>query len=173
MLDSISDKFIEMRKFVGDPMNKKTKIGTVSKDVLGLVSKRIDSLKSLGQLEQVCGEFISECQSSPLLLKTLDPFSEFLSTEFSCYLLTVKKCPNYATAVREMNLSAGENKRLATIVFSEDERDLFCDYIHSHHIKHMRHSTELDIMFHEGNDYLHLLTRPQIHRINGFKTKSI
>lgn len=173
LLDILTDKFIEIGKYTGDPMDKRTKIGNVSKEVLSLVSKRADSLSSLGQLEKVSGEFLSENQSTPLLFKTLDPFSEFLSTEFSCYLLTVKKCPTYSDAVRELNLSAGENKRLATIVFSEDEKDLFREYIHSHHIKHMRHSTELDIMFHEGNDYLHLLTRPQIHRITGSKTKSI
>ncbi|MDP2666337.1 MAG: aldehyde dehydrogenase family protein [Candidatus Diapherotrites archaeon] len=163
LMPLLIEKFESYGKWVGDPMNKKTKVGNVNPEILSMVGKRCNELSSLNQLQKFSGDFLSESQSSPLLFKTNDIFSEFLSTEFSCYLLTVKQSENYSSAVNELNMSAGKNHRLVTVVYTEDESEVLKEYLHAHHIKRMKHSTELDIMFHEGNDYLHQLTRPQIH----------
>lgn len=165
----LNERFSRLEKETGNPFKHKTKVGFVDKQTLTNVSKRIKELESLRLLKKLQGKQISELQSTPFLLATEDKHSEFLAKEFSIYVLALKKCASFEEAVSEANESAGSNKRLAISVFSEDGEKVLKTNLHAHHIKRMRHSTELDILFHEGNDYLHRLTIPQIHRE---KTKS-
>lgn len=161
----LTEKYKELTKYTGDPMKENTKVGYTDPKLLDHIFGRIEDLKKLGLLELKAGERLSRIQSTPLLLTTSDKHSEFLSTEFSTYILTVKRCTSFEEAVSEVNESAGPLKRLAVSVYSQDEEKVLKSLIHSHHIRRMRHTTDVDLLFHEGNDYFHKLTTPQIHRI--------
>ncbi len=152
-------------KNTGDPLKRSTKVGYVNKKLLDHVMKRIHDLKRLNQLQLLEGHQLSEIQSTPLILETKDVHSEFLSKEYSVYVLCLKQCKNYDDAVKEMNMSAGDSHRISVSVFSEEQDKVLRTIFKAHHIKHFKHSSELDYLFHEGNDYLHKLTVPQIHRI--------
>ncbi|MEM4255523.1 MAG: aldehyde dehydrogenase family protein [Candidatus Norongarragalinales archaeon] len=160
----LKEKFEEIGKHTGDPMNTKTKVGFTSPKLLNHVWGRIGDLKKLGLIEVKTGEKKSETQATPMLLETKDKNSEFLNTEFSTYILTMKKCNSFEEALVEANESAGPLKRLAVSIFSHDGEKVLKSYTHAHHVRRMRHTTEVDLLFHEGNDYFHKLMQPQIHR---------
>lgn len=163
LIQILSEKFNKLT--IGNPMDKKTDVGYVDARILKYVFKRISELKPFGLIEPKTGKLVSDIQASPILLKTRDKLSEFLSREFSVYILTVKQCVSFDEAVDEVNESTGSTKRIAIAVFSDDEDKVLKTTLRAHHIKRLRHTTELDISFHEGNDYLHKLTVPQIHRV--------
>jgi len=164
LLQILQEKFEEFGKYVGDPMDSKTKVGFVSQKLLNHVWGRLTDLKKIGLIEMKTGEKKSEIQTTPLLLETRDKNSEFLNTEFSLYVLTLKECSSFEEALAEVNESAGPLKRLAVSIFSHDEEKILKSYTHAHHVGRMRHTTEIDLLFHEGNDYFHKLTVPQVHK---------
>ena len=166
LMEILKEKFEEIGKKTGDPMDSKTKVGFVSSKLLNHVWGRISDLKKMGLLNIKIGEKKSEIQTTPILLETKDKNSEFLSTEFSLYVLTRKECATFREALNEVNESAGPMKRLAVSIFSHDEEKIMKGYTHAHHVRRMKHTTDIDLLFHEGNDYFHKLTTPQIHRIS-------
>lgn len=163
LVQILAEKFNKLT--VGDPMDKMTEVGYADSRILKYVFKRINELKLFGLIEPNTGKLISDIQASPIMLKTRDKLSEFLSREFLVYILTVKQCASFDEAVNEVNESSGSTKRIAIAVFSDEEDKVLRTTLRAHHIKRLRHTTELDILFHEGNDYLHKLTVPQIHRV--------
>jgi acyl-CoA reductase-like NAD-dependent aldehyde dehydrogenase len=161
----LKKEFEDAGKYTGDPMKENTKVGLVDPKLLNHVEGRTKDLAKLGMLKVETGRKTSETQSTPFLLSTQDENSEFLNTEFSLYILTAKKCASFPEAVLEANESAGEHKRLVVSVFSHDEEKVMKSSIYAHHVRRMRHTTEIDLLFHEGNDYFHKLTVPQVHRV--------
>jgi len=161
----LKERAEKLAKHTGDPLKEGTRVGYVDDKTLAFVSKRMHELKKLGLLSVQTGQELSHIQSTPFLFSTHDVHSEFLANELSIYLLTVKKSSSFEKAVEEMNETAGQYKRLAASVFSEDETKILRTQLHAHHVKRMRHTTELDVIFHEGQDYLHKLTEPQVHRV--------
>ena len=166
LMEILKEKFEEIGKKTGNPMDSKTKVGLVSSKLLNHVWGRISDLKKLGLLNIKTGEKKSEIQTTPILLETKDKNSEFLSTEFSLYVLTSKECATFEEALNDANESAGPTKRLAVSIFSHDEEKIMKGYTHAHHVRRIKHTTDIDLLFHEGNDYFHKLTTPQIHRIS-------
>lgn len=165
LLQLLEEKYSALAKYAGDPMKEKTKVGFTDPKLLDHVFGRIQDLKRLGLLDVKTGERLSKIQSTPLLLTTRDKNSEFLSTEFSAYILTLKKCNTFEEALSEANESAGPTKRLAVSIFSRDEEKILKSKVHAHHVRRMKHTTDIDLLFHEGNDYFHKLSIPQIHRV--------
>ena len=166
LLSQMVDRIENISKYTGDPMDNKTRVGYVDENTLTGILKRIEELKRLTMLSLISGETRTKIQTTPYVLETHDLHSEFLSNEYSAYLLTFKKSASFEKAVAEVNETAGVHKRLAISVFSVDETKVLKTHLRAHHIKRMRHTTELDILFHEGQDYLHKLTEPQIHRVS-------
>ncbi len=162
----IKIKFQEYEKCTGDPMEEKTKVGYTKPQINNQVYSRIINLEKLGLAERILGDKKHEYQTTPILLRVEDNNSEFLSREYSTYILTLKQSETFEEAVYDANFSAGEANRLALSVFTEEEDRTLKTVLKAHHIKRARHSTELDLLFHEGNDYLHKLTIPQIHRVS-------
>ena len=162
----ILEKFKEYEKYTGDPLKEKTKVGYVKPQLNNQVYERIQSLVKLGLITRLSGIKKEARQTTPILLVTEDDHSEFLSKEYSTYILAVKPCDTFETAINDANYSAGDEHRLALSVFSDEEDVILKATLKAHHIKRVRHSTELDLLFHEGNDYLHKLTIPQIHRVS-------
>jgi len=160
------EKFKEYEKYTGDPLKEKTKVGYVKPQLNNQVYERIQSLGKLGLITRLNGIRKEAHQTTPILLVTEDNHSEFLSKEYSTYILAIKPCDTFETAINDVNYSAGEEHRLALSIFSDEEDAILKATLKAHHIKRIRHSTELDLLFHEGNDYLHKLTIPQIHRVN-------
>jgi len=161
----LKERAEKLSAHAGDPLKEDTRVGYVDFKTLAFVSKRMRELMKLGLLSVQAGKELNHMQSTPFLFSTNDVHSEFLANEFSIYLLTVKKSPSFNKAVEELNETTGPNKRLSVSIFSEDETKVLRTRLHAHHVKRMRHTTELDILFHEGQDYLHKLTEPQIHRV--------
>ena len=168
LMEALLKHVEEYAKHTGDPLKPTTRVGYVDKTLLSHVMKRIHDLKRVNQLTVLSGEQLGPAQTTPLLLETRDVHSEFLSQEYSLYILCLKGCANYDEAVKELNASAGDSHRISVSVFSDHERALKTR-LKAHHVKHNRHTSELDFLFHEGNDYLHRLTVPQIHRVNNQK----
>lgn len=162
----LREEFEKLSKYTGDPMKNSTRVGYVDSKIVEHVKKRVEDLSRLGLIKKIAGEFLSDTQTTPLLLRTEDKNSEFLSTEFSMYILALKKCKNYEDGVKEMNESSGGNHRITVGVFEDDEEKVLKTFFKAHHIKRMKHTFELDLLFHEGHDYLHKLTTPQIHRVS-------
>lgn len=165
LLERLREEFDRLGEQVGDPLDRTTKVGYADPAVVAHGEKRITDLSRLGLIRKITGEWISPVQTTPLLLTTDDRHSEFLSQEFSLYLLTLKKCATYDEAVAELNESAGSSHRLSVCIIEENEEKVLRTFLRAHHVKRMRHSFELDLLFHEGHDYLHKLTVPQIHRV--------
>ena len=152
--------------YVGDPMQPKTRVGYVSTSLLKYVNSRFESLNSLNLIKQVLPyKQISPNQTTPMLFELDNINSEFFSREYSLYLLSIKKSESFENAVKDVNESSGPQKRIAVSVISDDEEKVLGTYFHAHHVKRLRHSTELDVLYHEGNDYLYRLMIPQIHRV--------
>ena len=155
----------EFAAYAGDPMKESTRVGFVEPRLLKHVNNRLCELKRLSLIKEVLpARTLSEKQALPLLLETSDRHSEFLAEEHSLYVLAMKKCASFKEAVAELNESSGSDKRISVSVFCDNEDKVLSTYLHAHHIKRIRHSTELDVLYHEGNDYLHRLTVPQVHR---------
>ncbi len=168
LLGILHERFRKM--VVGDPMDKKTDVGYANPKTLEYVFNKISQLKMIGLVDQRCGELLSDVQSTPILLNTKDKYSNFLSKEYPVYILAVKECASFNEAVDEVNESAGNSKRISVSVFSEEEEKVLRTFLKAHHIKRFRPTTELDALFcHEGNDYLHKLTIPQVHRVGAAK----
>jgi acyl-CoA reductase-like NAD-dependent aldehyde dehydrogenase len=162
VVSALTEKFEQLAKHTGDPMKNTTKIGFTEPKLLAQVWNRINDLKKTGQLSLLTGEKISERQCTPLLLETLDLNSEFLNTEFSTYLLTIKNCSGFSEAIDEVNVTSGANRRLVVTVFSSENEKL--GRIHAHRINMNTITTDLDLLFQEGNDYFSKLTTPQLHK---------
>lgn len=149
---------------VGDPMDKNTEIGYVNSKTISSIAKRVEQLKKFGLLDIMAGGMqMSQFQMTPIIAMTRDLNSDFLSVEYPIYILTVKKSDSFDHAIEEVNKTA-KSKRLVVSIFSEDHHKILRSRIRAYHIKRWRPTTELDILFHEGQDYLHKLTEPQIHR---------
>lgn len=162
----------EFSKHVGDPMKVNTRVGCVNQKLLKHVTDRVASLKKMRLLQELVPlKALSGHQTSPLLLETTDAHSEFLSKEYSIYVLAIKKCKSFEHAVEEANGQSGDAKRISITVLSQDEKKVLGTYLHAYHVKRLRHSTELDLLYHEGNDYLHKLMVPQIHRVEQKRSK--
>jgi len=166
LVEELKEKFSEYEKYIGDPLKETTKVGYVNPRTNNHVYARIQDLERLGIMTRLKGIKIEDKQTSPILLQTDDVNSEFLNKEYGTYILAVKHCATFDDAVNDANYSAGDTHRLALSVFSDEEDKILKSVLRAHHIKRARHSTELDLMFHEGNDYLHKLTIPQIHRVS-------
>lgn len=164
LLNIIKEKFEVVSKHIGDPMKSSTKIGYIDPNIISHVFQRAKSLKELGLVELIHGETYSDIQASPLLTVTKDKNSEFLSTEFSLYIASIKKCESYDEAIKEVNETGGRNKRLVISILSHHPADVLKKNLNSHHVKVFQKTTEVDLLFHEGNDYVRKLTLPQIHR---------
>jgi len=155
---------------VGDPMDPKTRVGFTDPKTLAHLLSRVKDLETLKLLKPMLPiKEISSIQVSPLLLLTNDSENEFLSKEHSTYVLGMKKCASFEEALVELNSSAGKNKRIAVSVYTDDKYKTTRHYIHAHHVRRMRHTNELDLLFHEGNDYVYRLTVPQVHRLEEVK----
>jgi acyl-CoA reductase-like NAD-dependent aldehyde dehydrogenase len=164
LASELSERFDELRKFTGDPMSNKTRVGYTDPKLLQHVMARIGDLQKTGQVKLRTGKKLSDKQCIPLLLETWDANSELLSNEFSTYLLTIKKCDGLNDALTQLNESAGINKRLSVSVFTSEKQKVQ-NSLHAHHIANNKPTNEIDLLFHEGNDYFHKLTIPQIHKI--------
>lgn len=162
----LNERIKNIQKNIGDPMKVSTEIGYVSDRLLRHVYSRYKNLERLGLINKINGELISNIQSSPFVFETQDVHSEFLSEEFSIYVLTLKRSENFVKAAEEVNFSSGNSKRLTLAVFSDDQTKTLKTKLRAHHIRRHRHTLDIDILFHEGNDYLHRLTEPQIHRLS-------
>lgn len=163
----------EFTKFIGDPMKESTRVGFVEAKLLAHAVKRVNELKKFSLIKELVQlKQISSHQIAPILLETHDNRSEFLSKEHSLYVLCLKSSKTFQEAVDEANGSSEENKRISVSVFCDDENKVLNTYLHAHHVKRSRHSTELDVLYHEGNDYLNKLTLPQVHRVVKNKTNN-
>ena len=164
LLNMVKEKFDRVSKYIDDPMKSSTKIGYIDPTIISHVFQRARTLEKLGQAEIIHGETYSDIQASPLLTVTKDKNSEFLSTEFSLYITSIKKCESYDQAIKEVNETGTRNKRLVISILSHHPADVLKKNLNAHHIKVFRKTTEVDLLFHEGNDYVRKLTLPQIHR---------
>lgn len=172
VVDEVHDDLVEHLKYnfsklkVGDPMDPKIDVGYINPSNLSTINTRLDQLTRMGLLDiKFGGKLLSNYQLTPILAKTNDVNSEFISTEYPAYVLTTKAVDTYETAVEELNRTALGAKRLAVSVYSNDKHKILKSKIKAHHVKMWGHTTELDLLFHEGQDYLHKLTEPQIHRV--------
>lgn len=161
----LKENFEKLESKTGDPMKKTTKVGYTDPKILSRLFKYTGDQKLFGSIQVICGKHVSDIQATPLLVKSKNHYTDFVSSEISAYVLGIKKCESFEDAIKETNESAGNAKRLAVSVFSGDESKVLRSHIRAHHIKRLRPTTELDVLFHEGNDYLHKLTVPQIHRV--------
>ena len=163
LLSILTERLEGISKSIGDPMKPNIKIGYVDSKVISHVFQRAEALKKLGLVEIKHGEIHSEIQASPLLTITKDKNSEFPPTEFPMYKLSFKSCETFNQAIREVNETAG-SKRLVITIFSHHQDVLKHDF-NAYHVRIFRNSTELDLPFHEGNDYIRRLSVPQIRRM--------
>lgn len=164
LLEMVRERFETISKYVDDPMKSSTKIGYINPNVINYVFQRAETLNKLGLVDIKHGEVRNNMQASPLLTVTKDKNSEFLSSEFSMYTLSIKKCESYDEAIKEVNETGGTNKRLVISILSHHQADVLKKNLNSHHVKVFRKTTEVDVLFHEGNDYIRKLTLPQVHR---------
>ena len=166
LLEQLREQFDDYAAFTGDPLEEGTKVGYISSKLNNHIYSRIASLERLGVIKRTTGEKLNEFQTTPIILNIQDEHSEFLSSEYSTYITAVKECASFEDAVECSNYAAGKQHRLVVSVFSEERDKILKTILKAHHVKRARHTTELDVLFHEGNDYLHRLTTPQIHRVD-------
>ena len=89
IISDLKERFAERK--VGDPLNKDTDVGYISKQTLDYVDKRARELSFL-KLLHIDSDYkrMSDVQSTPLLCSTKDVHSEFLSKEYSAYERTTE-----------------------------------------------------------------------------------
>ena len=150
------------RLIIGDPLREKTQVGFVDSDLLEQTLKKVEELRSLGQLEVVYGgEKISENQATPLIVTTDDHQSPFLTRETSIYMIALRRVDSLEQAVKECNLP-GYKQRLAVSVISDKSEiesvntllDLNCDQFHVNQITRSLHPP-----LHQGINYLERMSR--------------
>lgn len=157
------------RLIIGDPLKEKTQVGFVDSELLDQTLKKVEELRSLGQLEIVYGgERVGKNQATPLIVATDDPESPFLTKETSIYMLALRRVDSIEHAIRECNMP-GYKQRLAVSIITDRSQpevvksilDLNCDQYHINEITRSLHPP-----LHQGVNYLERMSRTISARLN-------
>lgn len=161
---------------VGDPLKEKTQVGFVDSELLDQTLKKVEELRSLGQLEVVYGgERLEKSQATPLIVTTDDPESPFLTRETSIYMIALKRTDSLEQAVKECNLP-GYKQRLAVSIITERQtseviRTILDSRPDQYHVGEITRS--LHPPLHQGINYLERMSRTISARLTGAMMQSL
>lgn len=161
-LKVLAEKLKSMK--VGDPLDYSTEVGYTSPKVLDYLTDRIKHLTMMGQAcLKTDLDRISPKQMAPILVATDDTLSELLVSEAPAYMLTAIPAKTLDEAINIVNTSISGNKiphkRIAVSVLTNNgvtTADI--KNINAHHVRINRKTTDVDLLHHEGHDYVGELT---------------
>lgn len=165
-VDILKEEMKKIEKYTYDPLDQKTKVGYTDQKTVIFLKKRLDELKRLNLISILCGgKFISNIQITPTLVSTNDISSELLINEIPSYILCLNKVSSFNEGVDRINQISRNNPKLAVSYFTNNLENMKLQ-VNAHHLKINYLTTEIDVIIHEGNDYIMQLTKPYVVNIN-------
>jgi hypothetical protein len=147
---------------VGDPLDPRTQVGYIEPRVLDNLQERVRSNRL--RIATFGGERLSPIQAAPLLVASQADVPDLFGQEIPAYLLGLRQCESLAEAVDRINADTGPQPRLAVSFFNapEDELPGALLAVRAHAVLVNQPTSTLLPAFHEGNDYLRLLTQEKL-----------
>lgn len=148
---------------VGDPLDLDTQVGYFHPANLHALERARQVHRAA--LESHGGQRLSPQQQTPLLLELARPVSELLGQEIPACFLATFRCGTLAEAVDTINQTAVQPPRLtvATHNLELNERNVRqLARVQARNLHLEQPTSAVHPHFHEGNDYLRLLSRPRL-----------
>lgn len=153
--------FLESWK-AGDPLDPETQVGYISPNDLDRLQNLIK--KNILYIECFGGKRLSEHQSTPLLIAARETVPDFCANNIPAYVLAIRNCNNFESAVQEMNSCSSDQPRLAVSLLHGPKESIeqSIHKVRAHTILFNQPTTRLIPYYHEGNDYKLLLTKGRL-----------
>jgi acyl-CoA reductase-like NAD-dependent aldehyde dehydrogenase len=143
---------------VGDPLHPDTQVGFIDSRNLDYLSQLVK--RNSLHMQMFGGERRSTFQANPLLITSQEDLPDFLGQEIPAYVLTTRNCQTVDEAIIHLNMHLDGHPRLGVSLLRLPEEQLKSTIVQiDAHIVLINKPTSLLLpAFHEGNDYVQLLT---------------
>jgi len=144
---------------IGDPLDPQTQVGYIESHCLDYLEELHQ--KHLAHATFFGGQRLSPTQAAPLLIHSQADLPEFFAQEIPAYILASRQCQDLPEAIDQINHFTTEPPRLAVSLMNvpRDQLSEAVLNLHAHAILIDKPTTSLLPAFHEGNDYILLLSQ--------------